>query len=115
RNEWNSIGDLIGSELYPQDDVNFLKNLLDDLSVDLNIDQERAYITGYSNGGFITMRMACSGSDRFAAFASVGATFYPWMHDVCLGSDPAPILFMNGSQDISIPFDGIVQPDSRGM
>lgn len=115
-NEWNSIGDLMGlaEPTTPQDDVAFLKNLLDDLSVDLNIDQERAYVSGFSNGGFMTMRMACSGADRFAAFAAVGSTFYPFLHDVCLGSEPAPILLMNGSADVVIPFDGVVQPDSSG-
>ncbi|MBK8026920.1 MAG: dienelactone hydrolase family protein [Chloroflexi bacterium] len=114
-NEWNSIGDLIGAtEQYPQDDVAFLKTLMDDLSLDLNLDRERLYVTGFSNGGFMTMRMACSAADTFAAFASVGATFYPWMHDVCQDASPAPILLMHGTDDISIPFDGVVQRDASG-
>ncbi|MCK6576693.1 MAG: dienelactone hydrolase family protein [Anaerolineae bacterium] len=114
-NEWNSIGDLIGAtEQYPQDDVTFLKRLMDDLSVDLNLDRSRLYVTGFSNGGFMTMRLACSAADTFAAFASVGATFYPWLHTVCRENAPAPILLMHGTDDVSIPFDGVFQRDAAG-
>ncbi|GAM98780.1 lpqC [alpha proteobacterium U9-1i] len=108
--EWRSVADLIGlANEYPNDDVAFLGNLIDDLSLDLNIDQQRLYITGFSNGGFMTMRMACEASDRFAAFASVGAALYNDIRDVCRRGSPAPIMFIHGTADRSIAFDGVVQ------
>ena len=113
-NEWNSIGDLMGAPDTPQDDVNFLKTLMDDLAIDVTIDPERIYITGFSNGGFMTMRMACSGADRFAAFAPLGSTFYFFLDDVCQDSPSIPMLLMHGSADRSIPFEGVVQSDSTG-
>src|SRR5690606_27054180 len=76
-NEWNAFFDLVGQRsIAPQDDVGFLNRLMDDLAVDLNVDRRRVFIAGFSNGGFMTHRMMCSAADRFAAFASVGATLY---------------------------------------
>lgn len=118
-NEWNAQFDLYtkstrsvhtaGNESVGlrQDDVGFLKTLMADLRLDLNIDPTRMYIAGFSNGGFMTMRMACSAADTFAAFAEVGSALYPVMADLCRSSRPSPILFMHGTKDPSIPIDGV--------
>jgi len=109
RNEWNSVGDLVGlDEEYPQDDVAFLASLVDDLRLDLNIDPARQYITGFSNGAIMTYRMACSAADKFAAFAPVGGALYYEVRDECRGGAPAPVAIFHGSADASIPFDGVV-------
>ncbi len=124
-NEWNAQFDLYtkstrsvhtsGNESVglKQDDVGFLKALMADLRLDLNIDASRLYIAGFSNGGFMTLRMACSATDTFAAFAEVGAALYPVMADPCRQSPPSPILFMHGSKDPSIPIDGVRRRDSQ--
>ena len=122
-NQWNAQFDLIGREsgrvggmrsVLPQDDVEFLTTLMADLRVDLNIDPRRMYVAGFSNGGFMTMRMACSASDVFAGFAEVGAALYPVMTRACRSGRPAPMLFMHGTADQSIPFDGVEVADSQG-
>lgn len=108
RNEWNSVGDLVGLENeYPQDDVAFLASLVDDLRLDLNIDASRQYLTGFSNGAIMTYRMACSAADKFAAFAPVGGAFYYDMRSECRGHPPAPIAIFHGSSDGSVPFNGV--------
>ncbi len=118
-NEWNAQFDLFGKssnsvrgggkERPPvlQDDVGFLKTLMDDLGVDLNIDAQRMYVAGFSNGGFMTLRMACSASDVFAAFAEVGSTLHSVMTEFCKGGRPAPMLFMHGTADPSVSIDGV--------
>ncbi len=122
-NQWNAQFDLIGREsgmvggmrsVLPQDDVEFLTTLMADLSVDLNIDRRRTYVAGFSNGGFMAMRTACSASDTFAGFAEVGAALYTVMTEACRGGRPAPMLFMHGTADASIPFDGVEVADSQG-
>jgi len=121
-NEWNTHFDLVRSNAslggarstLPQDDVNFLKTLTADLGVDLNIDRTRMYVAGFSNGGFMTMRMACSGADTFAGFAEVGAALYVEMNDVCRRSPPSPILLMHGSADPSIPYGGVTLANPEG-
>jgi len=121
-NEWNTHFDLVRSNAslggarstLPQDDVDFLKTLTRDLGVDLNIDRTRMYVAGFSNGGFMTMRMACSASDTFAGFAEVGAALYLEMNDVCRRSPPSPILLMHGSADQSIPYGGVTVANPEG-
>ncbi|MCA9912093.1 MAG: hypothetical protein KC496_02035, partial [Anaerolineae bacterium] len=46
-------------------DEEFLGTLIDDLGTSLNINPGRVYVTGLSNGGFMTQRLACTMSDRF--------------------------------------------------
>jgi polyhydroxybutyrate depolymerase len=116
RNEWNSVGDLVGLEAdYPQDDVRFLGDLVDDLRLDLNIDPNRQYITGFSNGAIMTYRMACSASDKFAAFAPVGGALYYDVRDACRGGTPRPIAIFHGSADASVPYDGVVSRRNNEM
>lgn len=123
-NEWNAhagiarMGAVYGlpalSEL-PQDDIGFLQSLVDDVAARTRIDRRRVYLAGFSNGGFMTLRMACSAPNSFAAFAEVGAELYLAMARVCRHGAPAPILFMNGQLDPSIPFDGVFVVSERGQ
>jgi polyhydroxybutyrate depolymerase len=108
-NEWNAFYDLTGQRsIAPQDDVAFLKTLTEDLGQDFNIDRSRMYIGGFSNGGFMTIRMACSASDVFAGFAVVSAELYTVLKDVCRRSRPSPILLMHGTEDPSVPYNGVI-------
>jgi polyhydroxybutyrate depolymerase len=113
-NEWNAIHDLTGRRsVAPQDDIAFLETLMEDLRVDLNIDPRRMYVGGFSNGGFMTLRMACSSSGHFAAFASVGAELYTALTNRCRGA-PAPVMFIHGTADRSVPYTGVVVADGQG-
>lgn len=106
---WNYT---LGYASFPEtgiDDVGFLRTLIQDLAVDLNIDPARVYVTGFSNGGFMTQTMACEASDQFAGFAVIGATAFPGFEESCPGKPPIPIMFIHGTLDQSIPWDGIIQ------
>jgi polyhydroxybutyrate depolymerase len=112
--EWNAYFDLVRQPaLAPQDDILFLKTLTEDLGVDFNIDRRRLYVGGFSNGGFMTLRLACSASNYFAAFASVSAELYTQLTNRCQG-DPAPILLMNGTADPSVSYNGVVVRNASG-
>lgn len=91
------------------DDTAFLQALLDDLSLDLNVDRARTYLTGFSNGGFMTQRVACDAPETFAAYAVVGATAFFGMRPLCEDAAPVPIVFIHGTLDISIPWEGRTQ------
>lgn len=94
------------------DDVDFLSILADDLAIDLNLDTERMYVMGFSNGGFMTQRMACDSTDKFAAYAIIGATLFPGFVDYCETTPPVPILFIHGTDDPSVPWSGITYGES---
>jgi polyhydroxybutyrate depolymerase len=115
-NEWNAFYDLTRQRsLAPQDDIKFLRELLADLSQDLNIDRRRTYVGGYSNGGFMTYRLACSMADTFAGFAAVDAGLYTVLKDKCRGGVATPILIMNGTADPSIPYTGVEVESGDGQ
>lgn len=104
--EWNYARGAVGYDDPGIDDVAFLSTLVDDLARDLNIDQSRLYVTGFSNGGFMTQRVACEAGDRWAGFASIGATVYPILEGLCSGKPPVPMLIMHGTDDVSVPWAG---------
>ena len=49
--------------------------MIDSISSDFNIDSERIYACGMSNGGYMAYRLACDLSDKIAAFGSVTGNF----------------------------------------
>jgi len=108
-NEWNAFYDLTRQRsIAPQDDVAFLKQLTEEVGQDLNIDRSRMFVGGFSNGGFMTIRMACSAGDTFAGFAVVSAELYTVLKDKCRGGHIAPILLMHGTADPSVNYNGVV-------
>lgn len=52
-------------------DVEFTDKLIDELVTNWNVDPERVYVTGWSNGGDMTIAAALSLSDQVAAAAPV--------------------------------------------
>lgn len=115
-NEWNAQFDLSARDIslsgrrstLPQDDVGFLQTLMSDIAIDFNIDRSRLYLGGFSNGGFMTYRMACSAGDTFAAFAAVSGNLYTELGDYCRRSNPTPLLIMHGTADPSVPYEGVL-------
>lgn len=106
--EWNYTRNIPGYASSRVDDTRFLSDLIDDLSVSLNIDHSRLYVTGFSNGGFMTHRLACENAEKYAAFAPVGATVFSGQPEYCEGRDvqPVPIMLIHGTEDVSVPWDG---------
>ena len=78
--------------------------MLDQLSSKFSVDASRIYAAGLSEGGFMSMRLGCSLSDRIAAVAAVGAAMPKTM--ICLPSRPVPVLMLNGTSDPIVPYGG---------
>lgn len=105
-NHWNDgrANQRYRSQAEDLDDVGFLLALIDRLSAEYSLDPARTYVTGASNGGMMTHRMACEASDRFAAAAIVIAN-KPARID-CSPARPISILVMNGTEDPLMPYQG---------
>ncbi|MEE9216314.1 MAG: PHB depolymerase family esterase [Anaerolineales bacterium] len=86
------------------DDVGFLLALIDLLSNTYNVDTDRIYVTGASNGGMMSLRMACEASDVLAAAGAVIASLPADLN--CDPEHPISILLMNGTEDPLVPFEG---------
>lgn len=110
RASWNYN---IGTSLltpHEHDDDAFLDDIVDDLAHSLNVDMNRLYVNGLSNGGYMVNHLACTRGDRYAAFAAVAASSPYGIHESCLAnSEPnAPIMFYHGTADQISPWDGAI-------
>ena len=94
------------------DDVGFLLALVDRLAADLPIDRNRVYAVGASNGGMMVQRLACDAAGHFAALASVIANLPEPLSSTCRPAAPVPMLIMNGTADLLMPWSG--GPVGRG-
>ena len=105
-NHWNDGRELEKWRAHAEDidDVGFLLSLIDIISDDYSIDPDRIFVTGMSNGGKMSLRLACEAADTFAAAAPVIASL-PADLD-CHPSEPISILVMNGMEDPLVPWEG---------
>ena len=107
------------SFVYPategQDDVGFMRRIIDLTGQDLNIDRVRIYAAGFSNGALFTHRVACSLAARFAAVASVGATMQGRVAIDCSPPRPVPAVLFLGDQDEQFPWDGMISEFEVGF
>lgn len=87
-------------------DVAFIEALLDELTAKYPIDETRIYVTGSSAGGMFTLRLSCELTERFAAAAPVIASFPESYIDRCDPTESLPMLFINGTQDRFMPYEG---------
>ena len=87
------------------DDSAYLKALIEQVQADYNVDAQRIFLVGHSNGGFMSYRMACDYSDTIAAVASLaGATFIDSAD--CRADQPVSVLQVHGTADATIAFEG---------
>jgi polyhydroxybutyrate depolymerase len=90
-------------------DIQFVRDLLDDVESRCHIDPNRIYASGHSNGGGLANRLACNLSERIAAIGSVSGA-YQWSED-CSPARPVAILGIHGTDDPIIPYNGY--PDAK--
>lgn len=113
-NQWNYLPGVYDIDPVTHSDEAFIRSLINDLDIDLNIDRNRMYVTGLSNGGFMTQRLACTMQDEFSAFASVAATAPFGINVMCEDAKPAPIMYIMGTADTNVPWRGRISQDVTG-
>lgn len=89
-------------------DETYLLGLLDEAEYKAEIDRERVYLVGFSNGSFMAQRLACSHADRFAGVASFSGAGYLDISQ-CQPSRPIPMIHLHGTKDPVIQYEGGVQ------
>jgi polyhydroxybutyrate depolymerase len=88
------------------DDVGFIRILIRELAERHPIDLRRVYMTGVSNGGLFSFRLACEAGDLIAAAAPVIASMPVNLVPQCRPDGPMPLLMINSDQDPFVPFEG---------
>jgi polyhydroxybutyrate depolymerase len=99
---WNSGG---SDNKSGADDVGFVETLLDQLEETQNIDTDRIYAIGMSNGGMMSYLLACRLSQRIAAITSVTGSMTV-DSATCTASRPVSVMQIHGVEDRVVPFDG---------
>jgi polyhydroxybutyrate depolymerase len=86
-------------------DVRFIADLIDHLQATYNIDRNRIYANGLSNGAGMSFVLSCTLSDRIAAVGAVAAAqTLPWRW--CTDDRPVPMIAFHGTADPVTPYNG---------
>jgi len=85
-------------------DLQFVRDLIDDLESRCNIDPNRIYASGHSNGGGMANRLACDLADRIVAIGPVSGAYQG--SEECSPSRPVAVLGIHGTDDPIIPYNG---------
>lgn len=96
------------------DDVGFLSALIANLSREFAVDRNRVYVTGASNGAFMSQRLAAEVSHRVAAIAPVIGGMAPQVRDRFAPKVPVSVLLINGTDDPLVPYRGGAVARTRG-
>ena len=102
---WNATDSCCNYYQSDIDDVAYIAGLIEEAQVYFNIDTDRVYLIGHSNGGYMSYRMACDRSDLIAGIVSfAGTTWY----DASDCGDPGPVsvLHVHGDWDADILYEG---------
>ena len=95
KRSWN-VGKAILSN---ENDIGFVNALIDSVSSKYNIDSDRIYACGFSNGGTFSYELICSLSNKIAAFGSVGGNFSINEKRVCNIDREIPLIHIHGTKD----------------
>ncbi len=92
------------------DDIGFLSELATHLQERHKLNPAKTFVSGISNGGFMSYTLVAERPDVFKAAASVIGTMsgYTWEHRNMIR--PVPILQISGLGDEVIPYDGSMSP-----
>ena len=112
---WNDFRPDNAAGQTPVDDVGFLLALLDEISSEVPIDENRIFVTGASNGGFMTYRLLIEAPERFAAGAVFIANLPEFEGGLPLPDQPIPVMIANGTDDPLVPWEGGMVGKDRGM
>ena len=114
---WNA-GYCCGDSLYYEiDDVDYLRTVIARTVENFPVDEQRIYITGWSNGCMMAQRMALQASDLIAAVACTSG--YLSIHDA-EGYTPVPVMEIHGFIDENQQYTntvnwGIVDENRRNL
>lgn len=95
----------VGLDSSTVDDVGFITRLIDYLQDTFLFSEEYVFITGLSNGGYMSYTMVIEHPEYFKAMASVAGviSYHPWQKE---SYDPINVLHIHGTGDEVVPIDG---------
>ena len=103
QSHWNS--DVGVNNKSTTDDLGFVSLMIQEIGSRYNLDSSRIYATGMSNGGAMSLYLACGLSDEITAVASVTGFMSQELRSNCKASHPTSILLIHGSSDTVVSWE----------
>jgi len=101
---WNATDACCGSDA-SVDDSSYLAAVIERVQADYVVDAQRVFLIGYSNGGFMSYRMACDHAEVIAAIVSINAASF-LDRAQCTPADPVSVVEIHGTDDETIAYGG---------
>ncbi len=101
QSHWNA-----NLEMSTVNDIDFLSELSNQLSITYKTNEENTFVAGMSNGGFMSYTLGCNKSNVFKAIASVTGTMSGKDWKNCSPVNKIPVLQISGTDDTTVPWDG---------
>lgn len=101
-------GDLPFTVPNPHSDILFIDELIDHLHLQVNVDLNRVYALGYSNGGGFTFDLGCRLNNKITGIGVVARTMYAETYNNCIVNHPTPVVTILGTEDYISEYDGII-------
>ncbi|MHC1481217.1 CE1 family esterase [Frateuria aurantia] len=98
----------------PQDDVGFTSAIIDWVGQHEQVDPDRIFATGLSNGALFTQRLGCELSSRIRAIAPVAGSMPAELASSCRPSHLVAVLQIDGTADPIMPYAGGAVADFGG-
>lgn len=111
---WNGTDACCDFDNTGVDDAGYIVGLIDEIAAVWNVDLDRVYLFGHSNGGFLSYRIACEQPSRIAAIATLAAATY--LDEAACSPDALmDVLAVHPTADTTVVYDGdAFQPGAIG-
>jgi polyhydroxybutyrate depolymerase len=105
---WNDGRKNVSDPAHQQniDDVGFFTILIENLSHEFTIDQNRIFVTGISNGAMMSYRLACEMPEKIAAIAPVAGALPIDLLPYNISEVPISVCVISGTHDPLVPWEG---------
>lgn len=100
---WNTGAGIGYADEQNVDDVGFVRALLEEVPARVNVDPQRVYASGFSNGASLAFEAAMQFPERIAAIAPVAG--HLWRQEP-QPTRPIPMIFIIGTADPLNPYHG---------
>lgn len=100
---WNAGGSYFTRLTGGSDDISYILGIIEEMKQLYDIDENRIYLTGHSNGAFMAYHLAACVPSTFAAIAPVAGTMMT--HSIETAT-PVSIMHIHGLADTAVPFRG---------
>ena len=93
-----------GSTNIDDNDIYFTERLIADIASEYNVDLDKVYASGYSNGGMMAYGLACKLSNKIAAVGIMSGVMLG--DNTCNTNQYTAVIHFHGADDDVLPYNG---------